>query len=527
MRRIWVLVGAVLVLAGVGWWLHSRAAANSTDGKVLTYTVRPGTVSQSVSAAAAVTQPSTANLAFSGPGRLVSLPVQLGSKVQAGQVIAQEDTASLQQTVAQQQANLAAAKAKLAQLTEAPSSQQVAAWKAQVASAQTALNNAKSAYADAQEQYQQGMQGAQLAVTQDQAALSKAQTQLQSDEATLQTDETLLTRAENAAGYDSNGQPFQTPQVISAQQTVQQAQAAVASDQQSVQVAQANLSQAQAQVNSPVALNAQLDQAKAALQSAESSYAQAEATYNLNTAPPDPAAVAAAQAAVRQAQAALAAAQVNLSDATLTAPFSGVIGAVNYTVGEMVGGGAPVVTLVSNSSGSLEVQAQVAETDIAQIKVGESAVFVPDANTNESFNGKVLAVAATATTQANVTFYYVTCSLQGAGGKLVSGMTGTETITTATAHNTLYVPDTAVHLKNGHTEVYLVEQVNGKAVYKHQRIKTGLYNENDIQVLRGLKSGDVIIASGGIPGGKAAAATGFKFGPLGGRGKGGGRGLKK
>jgi HlyD family secretion protein len=520
-------VGAVLVLAGVGWWLHSRAVANSTDGKVLTYTVRLGTVSQSVSAAAAVEQPSTANLAFSGPGRLISLPVQLGSKVQAGQVIAQEDTASLQQTVAQQQANLAAAQAKLAQLTEAPSSQQVAAWKAQVASAQTALNNAKSAYADAQEQYQQGMQGAQLAVTQDQAALSKAQTQLQSDEATLQTDETLLTRAENAAGYDSNGQPFQTPQVISAQQTVQQAQAAVASDQQSVQVAQANISQAQAQVNSPVALNAQLDQAKAALQSAESSYAQAEATYNLNTAPPDPAAVAAAQAAVQQAQAALASAQVDLSNATLTAPFSGVIGAVNYTVGEMVGGGAPVVTLVNNSSGSLEAQVQVAETDIAQVKVGESAVFVPDANTNESFQGQVLAVAATATTQSNVTFYYVTCSLQGAAGKLVSGMTGTETITTATAQNTLYVPDTAVHLKNGHTEVYLQETMHGQTAYKHQRIKTGLYNENDIQVLRGLKAGDVIIASGGIPGGKAAAATGFKFGPLGGRGKGGARGLKK
>ncbi|MDA8065933.1 MAG: efflux RND transporter periplasmic adaptor subunit [Thermaerobacter sp.] len=522
-KRLWGAVAAVVVLAGLAWYLHSRAAADGPAGSVVTFTVRPGTVQQSISAAASVEQPTTADLAFSAPGRLVSLPVQLGSKVSAGQVIAQEDTSSLQQQVAQQQANLAAGQAKLNQLTEAPSTQQVAAWQAQVAGAKTALSNAQTAYANAQQQYRQGQQSNQLAVTQDQAALANAQTQLKADEATLQTAQTQMANDEVKYGY-VNGQPVQTSQMVADEQAVQSDQAAVTKDQQNVQVAQANLAQAQSEAKTPADLQAQLESAQAALRTAQSNYGQAQATYNLNLAPPDPAAVAAAQAAVQQAQATLAAAEVNLSDATLTAPFSGVIGAVNYTVGEMVGGGAPVVTLVNNSPGTLEVQVQVAETDIAQVHVGQSAVFVPDANSNESFNGKVLAVAATATTQANVTFYYVTCSLQGAAGKLVSGMTGTETITTATAQNTLYVPDTAVHLKNGHTEVYLTEQVNGKTVYKHQRIKTGLYNENDIQVLRGLKAGDVIIASGGIPGGKAAAATGFKFGPLGGGGKGGPRG---
>ncbi len=507
-RKLWIGLG-VLVLLGAGYFVYRAHAASGVGGKVLTYTVQPGNVTQVVSAPAQIGPPTQIPLSFRAAGQITYLPVQLGTKVTAGEVLARLDTTDQAKQVQESAASLAAAKARLAQAEEPPTS-------ATVQQAQANLAAAKAKLAQAEEgPTAQQLAAAQAQVTADRQGVQAAQTALANAQTNEQEANTQLALAQLAY-------PSTAPQAINAQTSYDQAATALANAQQGVQGAQAQLAQAQSNL---ATLESQPD--PNAVAAAQAAVAQAQAAYDAVLTPPDPQVIAAAQAAVAQAQAAYSLDQANMADYVITSPISGVVTLVNDAVGQFTGAGQPVVEVADTNPNDLEVVAQVAETDIPQLKVGEQAVFVPDANTKQSFSGKVLAVAPTATTQANVTYYDATVSLDSPGSKLVSGMTGTETITTATAQNTLYVPDTAVHLKNGHTEVYLTEQVNGKTVYKHQRIKTGLYNENDIQVLRGLKAGDVIIASGGIPGGKAAAATGFKFGPLGGRGKGGARGLKK
>src|SRR5438270_393497 len=67
---------------------------------------------------------------------------------------------------------------------------------------------------------------------------------------------------------------------------------------------------------------------------------------------PDPVAVGQAQAAVAAAQLAVTNAQKTLDATTLKAPQAGTISAVNYSVGQTVGGGGTSASSSSSSSGS-------------------------------------------------------------------------------------------------------------------------------------------------------------------------------
>ncbi len=449
--KVGILVVAVLVAGGA--YLHFAAPAASRQ-TLPTFTVQRGTIQQTAQAPATVVQPATVNLTFPASQAtpiLTYLNVQPGDPVTAGQVIAKEDASLLDQNVLQAQASLSAAKANLEKLTESISPQTLATYKAQL------------------EQADAAWQAAQAANQQSQA---DDQSKIQADQQSLQNDQNTLAGAENLAGFE-NGQPIQTKTVVSDEATVAMDKTNLLSDQ-----------------NALASLASSLAQAKAA-------HDLAVAQYNQNIAPPDPAAVAAAAAAVEQAQAGLASSRLNAAKATMAAPFTGIISAVNYTVGDVVTAATPVVTLVP-TGGNLQLHAEVSEANIAQVQVGQAAVFVPDANPADSIPGRVEAVSTSPTVTQNVTQYQITVSLPAPSlhVTLVPGMTGTVNITVAQAKNALYVPTTAL-LTGVQPAVYVVGRKDG---YRKKAVSTGLYNGNDVQITSGLRSGQKILAYAYLPG---------------------------
>lgn len=168
--------------------------------------------------------------------------------------------------------------------------------------------------------------------------------------------------------------------------------------------------------------------------------------------------LASGRLAVQQAELALATAKQNLEDTTLQAPFEGVVSAVNAAVGEPASAGGPLLTVVDDSR--VDLAAQIDESDVAQVSVGQSARVTFDAVSDRAFVGTVTSIAPTATLVSNIPIYYVTVEIANAGRVLRGGMTGQASIVTREIPNTFKVPTKAVRTGGGQSLV-LVRQPDG------------------------------------------------------------------
>ena len=94
---------------------------------------------------------------------------------------------------------------------------------------------------------------------------------------------------------------------------------------------------------------------------------------------------------VQQMQAALDQAKVNLSYTKIHAPISGVVTQRSVDVGQTVAASlnAPVLFIIAQDLTEMEVQANVDEADIGQVKQGQSVTFTVDAFSGEKFHGVV------------------------------------------------------------------------------------------------------------------------------------------
>ena len=156
-------------------------------------------------------------------------------------------------------------------------------------------------------------------------------------------------------------------------------------------------------------------------------------------------ALADAKATVQQMQASLDQANVNLSYTKIHAPISGVVTQRSVDVGQTVAASlnAPVLFIIAEDLTEMEVQANVDEADIGQVKQGEDVSFTVDAFSGEKFHGIVKLVRLNPVIQSNVVTYTVIISAQNKEEKLFPGMTATVTITNSAVQNATRVPTAA------------------------------------------------------------------------------------
>jgi HlyD family secretion protein len=167
--------------------------------------------------------------------------------------------------------------------------------------------------------------------------------------------------------------------------------------------------------------------------------AAAEAALATKKTPYTDSDVLSAQAAVDQAKAALESAQLNLTNATLTAPFDGVVSSVAVNAGEA--SASPAVTIVDPKALRLDVT--VDEADIAKVQSGQKAAITFDSIAGKSFTGQVTGVAPSATITSGVATYAVSISISEPD-MIKAGMTGNATIVYGEQANALVVPNRAV-----------------------------------------------------------------------------------
>jgi multidrug efflux pump subunit AcrA (membrane-fusion protein) len=149
-----------------------------------------------------------------------------------------------------------------------------------------------------------------------------------------------------------------------------------------------------------------------------------------------------AKATTISAKAALDQAKINLAYAYIRSPVTGVVVNRAVDVGQTVAASfsTPTLFAISTDLTKMQVQADVDEADIGQVKVGQAAHFTVDAYPNRTFDGKVSQIRLQPQTTENVVSYTVMVDVANPDLALLPGMTANITISVQEASDVLKVP---------------------------------------------------------------------------------------
>ncbi len=116
------------------------------------------------------------------------------------------------------------------------------------------------------------------------------------------------------------------------------------------------------------------------------------------------------QDTVDQAQKSLALAQKQLDEATITAPFDGIVAILNYSEGDFVPAPGqiqrPIIYMIDPAT--MELNIGVNELDVPRVKTGQRASISIDAFPGVELEGKVAAISPMPTVQSGIVDYNVT-----------------------------------------------------------------------------------------------------------------------
>jgi HlyD family secretion protein len=383
-------------------------------------------------------------------GRVLKVNVDVGSLVKAGDVLVELDHDATAAQVAQAEAGLAAAQARLAGLEAGPRAEQVAQAEANLKAAQARLAQLKA-----------GPTAEQLAIAETQVRLAQNQ-------------EYLTQQNVQEMSYRTDGGTSHSPLTPFFSKDIGRAQSGVAWEQ--TKLAEANLAQLKAG-----AAPEQVTQLEAAVTVAEQQLALAKQPVTEYD-------IAAARAAVAQAKAAVDLARVQLVEATVVAPFAGVVSQRSVVEGSMAGPAAPLLTILS---ADVEVVVNLDEATAAALKPGEQAGATASASPGNTISLTVKSVAPTVDPKARMV--QVRLSPSDAKVQLRDGAFVQVHLSGAAAKKeVLTVPSAALVKEQGTVAVYTV--ADGKA--QTRPVTTGLTDGDRVEIVAGLSAGEKVAISG-------------------------------
>ena len=156
-----------------------------------------------------------------------------------------------------------------------------------------------------------------------------------------------------------------------------------------------------------------------------------------------------ANAQVRQAQAALSQVLTNLRYTRIISPIDGIVVDRQYDVGQTVAASfqAPTLFQIAQDLTKMQVQADVDQSDIGRVQVGQVARFNVDAYPEEEFRGRISQIRFNAQVNQNVVTYPVIIEVANPEGRLRPKMTANVTIDVQSVKNVLRVPNAALRFK--------------------------------------------------------------------------------
>ncbi|MDZ4766032.1 MAG: efflux RND transporter periplasmic adaptor subunit [Chloroflexota bacterium] len=441
-RSLFVLLLLTLIIPVIVFYRRANPpAAVETARQFQEVTVTRDDIEVSVTAIGRIEADRTARASFVGGGRVASVPFTLGDFVLEGDVLAEVENEP--QQIAYTQAELAVELAEMqkAQLLEGADEGQIRIAQANIDAARAAAASV-AGFVSADE-----IRALELQVAQSQSALESAQ------------------RARTTA-------PGDQPQA--------------AYDLLEARIGQANF-------NAEIA-RLQLEQARTGASGGQRSaanarVAQAQAEFDRLLAGTTPAEIDRADALIAQQRIGLEQAQTALDRTRLTAPFDGVIAAVNIAVDGLALPGVPAVELLDLDP--LRLTVQVDEIDIRQIQAGMAARVRVDALPGVELPATLERISLIGTNDAGIVSYDVSVRLDGGDARVRVGMTAEASVVVEARQSVLVAPNAYIRLDRA-TERAYVNLVRADATLEEVEVTLGLQGQDRSEIVSGVQDGDTI-----------------------------------
>ena len=190
----------------------------------------------------------------------------------------------------------------------------------------------------------------------------------------------------------------------------------------------------------------------------------------------------------KSAEAEVAAAETALHKATITAPFSGIIGLRQVSLGEYVTAGQAITTLADVDN--LRIDFRVSEVFLTEVGKGQEVNVIFDALPEQVYTGVISALDPVVSVEGRA--LSVRAILQNVDGKLRPGLFGRVEIVTDTRRSIMLPEAAIVTTPTGDKAVFVV--VDGHA--KMSPVTIGTRVPGEVEILAGVEDGDMVIVSG-------------------------------
>lgn len=202
------------------------------------------------------------------------------------------------------------------------------------------------------------------------------------------------------------------------------------------------------------------------------------------------------EANLKNLEAQVAQQQAILAKKTIRAPFDGRLGISLINPGQYLNPGDKIVSL--QAPDPIYVDFFVPQQFLAQLQVGQQAIITSEAFPNKNFTGKISTINSII--DHNTRNVEVEAIINNPQQKLTPGMFVSIVVNTGPANKRLTLPQTAISFNPYGELVYVVQQKakknKAKLIAYQSFVVTGEARGNQIEILQGLKEGDLVVTSG-------------------------------
>jgi macrolide-specific efflux system membrane fusion protein len=184
------------------------------------------------------------------------------------------------------------------------------------------------------------------------------------------------------------------------------------------------------------------------------------------------------------------------------APISGTVVSLAARTGQVLAAAQPAAPLLRIADLSeMTVAARVAESDVTRLRPGMAASFTTPGYPGKHWSGKlrqIIPIPADGTgEQGKQAFYIVLFEVKNADHELMSGMSAQVQFVVVQAHDALLLPANGLGARDD-DGLYNVNVLDAGQHVSARKVKVGLHNAQQAEILSGLAAGDKVLV-GPVP----------------------------
>ena len=192
---------------------------------------------------------------------------------------------------------------------------------------------------------------------------------------------------------------------------------------------------------------------------------------------------------VARAKAKLSEDEAKLAKTEMRAAFPGVAGLRQVSEGQYVAAGTDIVRL--EKIDQLKVDFRIPESFIGKLRQGQPIKVLLDAYPDDAFSGTVYAIEPAVDEQTRTVL--LRARVTNAGLKLRPGMFTRVQVQVGVREKAIWIPEAAIVPKGQDSFVF---RVNGETKVELVRVNTGLRKVGEVEILKGLAAGDMVVTEG-------------------------------